>query len=308
MRKPSDDEPFAALAFKLQTDPYIGQLVWFRVYSGTVKAGSYVYNSSTGDKERVGRLVKMHSDSREEVDEVYAGEIAAAVGLKSTTTSDTLCAEDAQIELEKIQVMEPVVSLKIEPKTKADQEKMGMALKRLSDEDPSFRVSSDPETMETIISGMGELHLEIIVDRMKREFNVEANVGTPQVAYRETIQSNAEAEEKYIKQTGGRGQYGHVKIRVSPFDPKAVEDEETPKNVEREDGFEFINNIKGGVIPQEYIPAVRKGIQEAMDRGIIAGYKMENISIDLYDGSYHDVDSSEVAFKIACLTSLPKRG
>ncbi|MEX2405469.1 MAG: elongation factor G, partial [Candidatus Paceibacterota bacterium] len=297
-REASDDEPFSALAFKLQTDPYIGQLVWFRVYSGTLEAGSYVYNASIGDKERVGRIVKMHSNSREEVDKVYAGEIAAAVGLKSTKTSDTLCDEDNPIELHKIEFAEPVVSLRIEPKTKADQEKMGMALKRLSDEDPTFKVSTDSETLETIISGMGELHLEIIVDRMKREFNVEANVGRPQVSYRETIRGNAEGEEKYVKQTGGRGQYGHVKLRIAPMD-KDVDEDDLGNNVERSEHFEFINNIKGGVIPQEFIPAVRKGIEEAMERGIVAGYKMVDISIDLFDGSYHDVDSSEVAFKIA---------
>lgn len=297
-RKASDDEPFSALAFKLQTDPYIGQLVWFRVYSGTVKAGSYVYNATTGEKERVGRIVKMHSNSREEVDQVYAGEIAAAVGLKATSTSDTLCDEDNPIELLKIEVPEPVVSLRIEPKTKGDQEKMGMALKKLADEDPSFRVSTDAETNETIISGMGELHLEILVDRLKREFKVEANVGKPQVSYRETIQTSAEGEEKYVKQTGGRGQYGHVRIRIKPLEELA-EGEDVPKNVSRDEHFEFINSIKGGVIPQEYIPAVRKGIEEAMGRGIVAGYKLVDVSVELYDGSYHDVDSSEVAFKIA---------
>lgn len=297
-RKASDDEPFAALAFKLQTDPYIGQLVWFRVYSGTLEAGSYIYNSTNGEKERVGRIVKMHSNSREEVKKVYAGEIAAAVGLKNTKTSDTLCDEEHPIELHKIEFPEPVVSLRIEPKTKADQEKMGMALRKLSDEDPTFRVSSDSETLETIISGMGELHLEILVDRMKREFSVEANVGRPQVAYRETIQGSAEAETKYIKQTGGRGQYGHVKIKIAPMD-KAVDPEDVAKNVNRSEHFEFINNIKGGVIPQEYIPAVEKGIREAMERGIVAGYPMVDISADLFDGSHHEVDSSEVAFKIA---------
>jgi elongation factor G len=303
-RAPSDSEPFAALAFKLQTDPYIGQLVWFRVYSGTVESGSYIHNASTGDKERIGRLVKMHSNSREEVDKVYAGEIAAAVGLKTTTTSDTLCDEAHPIELEKIQIMEPVVSLKIEPKTKADQEKMGMALKRLSDEDPSFRVSSDAETNETIISGMGELHLDIIVDRMKREFTVEANVGRPQVAYRETIQSRAEGEEKYIKQSGGRGQYGHVKLTIEPWDPKSQSEDELSKNETVDGTLKFVNSIKGGVIPQEYIPAVKKGIVEAMDRGIVAGYKMENLAVDLFDGSYHDVDSSEIAFKIAASSAF----
>jgi elongation factor G len=297
-RPTSDDAPFAALAFKVATDPFVGQLTYFRVYSGTVGAGSYVYNVSKGEKERLGRIVRMHANSREEVDTVYAGEIAAAVGLKNTTTSDTLCDENNPIELEKIEFPEPVVSLRIEPKTKADQEKMGVALKKLSDEDPTFRVTTDQETLETIISGMGELHLDILVDRMKREFKVEANVGKPQVAYRETIQGESEAENKYIKQTGGRGQYGHVKIRIKPLEP-IDEDKKVSKNVTREDHFEFINNIKGGIIPQEYIPAVEKGIREAMERGILAGYKMVDISIDLFDGSYHDVDSSEVAFKIA---------
>jgi elongation factor G len=297
--RPSDDNaPFAALAFKVATDPFVGQLTYFRVYSGTVSAGSYVYNISKGEKERLGRIVRMHANDREEVDTVYAGEIAAAVGLKNTTTSDTLCDEGHPIELEKIEFPEPVVSLRIEPKTKADQEKMGMALKKLSDEDPTFKVSSDTETMETIISGMGELHLEILVDRMKREFKVEANVGKPQVAYRETIQGEAEAEHKYIKQTGGRGQYGHVKLRIKPLDT-SVSAEDVPKNVHREEHFEFINSIKGGVVPQEYIPAVEKGVKEAMDRGILAGYKLVDISVELFDGSYHDVDSSEVAFKIA---------
>jgi len=296
-RGASDTEPFAALAFKLQTDPFVGQLTWFRVYSGVLEAGSYIYNSSNGKKERIGRIVRMHSNSREEVKKVYSGEIAAAVGLKDTKTSDTLCDESNPVILEKIVFAEPVVAMRIEPKTKADQEKMGIALKKLSDEDPTFRVSTDEETMETIIAGMGELHLEILVDRMKREFNVEANVGKPQVAYRETIQAEAEAEHKYIKQTGGKGQYGHVKIRIKPMD--MTEPEKLPKNTKRTEDFEFINNIKGGIIPQEYIPAVSKGIYEAMSRGIVAGYKMVNVSADLYDGSFHDVDSSEIAFKIA---------
>ena len=297
-RKSSDDEPFAALAFKLQTDPFVGQLTFFRVYSGTVSAGSYVYNSSTGKKERLGRIVRMHANDREEVDTVYAGEIAAAVGLKETTTSDTLCDENNPIILEKIEFAEPVISMRIEPKTKADQEKTGMALSRLSSEDPTFRVQTDQETLETIISGMGELHLDIIVDRMKREFNVEANVGKPQVAYRETIQGNGEAEHKYIKQSGGKGQYGHVKIRVKPMD-MTVNAEELPKNIKRDGGFEFVNSIKGGVIPNEFIPACEKGFKEAMERGIVAGYKMTDVSVELYDGSYHDVDSSEIAFKLA---------
>ncbi len=297
-RHASDSEPFSALAFKLQADPFVGQLTFFRVYSGSIESGSYIYNSTTGDKERLGRIVRLQANDREEVKKVFAGEIAAAVGLKNTKTSHTLCDENNPIILEEIVFPEPVVSLRIEPKTKADQEKMGIALKKLSDEDPTFRVSSDTETMETIIAGMGELHLEILVDRMKREFNVEANVGKPQVAYRETIQREAEAEHKYIKQTGGRGQYGHVKIRIKPLEPEE-EGKKRPNNVKREDHFEFINNIKGGVIPQEYIPAVEKGVKEAMERGIVAGYKLEDVSCELFDGSYHDVDSSEIAFKIA---------
>ena len=297
-RSPSDEDPFCALAFKIQADPFVGSLTFFRVYSGTLEAGSYVYNSTTGQRERIGRIVRLQADKREEVEKVFAGEIAAAVGLKDTKTSHTLCDEKNPVVLEQIHFPEPVVSVRIEPKTKADQEKLGIALKKLSDEDPTFRVASDEETNETIISGMGELHLDILVDRMKREFKVEANIGRPQVAYRETIQKLAEAECKYIKQTGGRGQYGHVKINIKPLEP-VVEGAKVAKNVYREDHFEFVNNIKGGVIPQEYIPAVQKGIQEAMDRGIVAGFKMVDISIDLFDGSYHDVDSSEIAFKIA---------
>ncbi|TSC62310.1 MAG: elongation factor G [Parcubacteria group bacterium Gr01-1014_48] len=297
-RKADDKEPLAALAFKLQTDPFVGQLTYFRVYAGTVESGSYIYNSTTGDKERLGRILRMHANHREEVKKVFAGEIAAAVGLKNTRTSDTLCDPEHPIVLEKIVFPEPVVSLRIEPKTKADQEKMGIALSKLASEDPTFRVTSDPETLETVIWGMGELHLDIIVDRMKREFGVLANVGAPQVAYRETITGEAEAECKYIKQTGGRGQYGHVKIRVKPMeklDPNA----KIAKNTKRSEGFEFINSIKGGVIPQEFIPAVEKGIKEAMTRGILAGYPMADVSVDLFDGTYHDVDSSEIAFKIA---------
>jgi len=297
-RHASDDEPFTALAFKLQTDPFVGALTFFRVYAGTLEAGSYLYNSSTGTKERVGRIVRLQADKREEVKKVFAGEIAAAVGLKDTKTSHTLCDEANPIILEEIKFPEPVVSLRIEPKTKADQEKMGMALKKLSDEDPTFRVTSDEETAETIISGMGELHLEILVDRMKREFSVEANVGKPQVAYRETIQGSSEAEGKYIKQTGGKGQYGHVKIKMKHLEP-IEEGAKIPKNVTREDHFEFINNIKGGVVPAEFIAPVEKGVREAMSRGFLAGFPMVDISIDLYDGSYHDVDSSEIAFKIA---------
>ncbi|MFZ2167990.1 MAG: elongation factor G, partial [Minisyncoccia bacterium] len=297
-RHANDDEPFTALAFKLQTDPFVGALTFFRVYSGTLTAGSYVYNSSTGTKERVGRIVRLQADKREEVEKVFTGEIAAAVGLKDTKTSHTLCDEENPIVLEEIKFPEPVVSLRIEPKTKADQEKMGVALRKLSDEDPTFRIKTDEETNETIISGMGELHLEILVDRMKREFNVVADVGKPQVAYRETILGSSEAEGKYIKQTGGKGQYGHVKIRMKkmePVDPEA----KVAKNVTREDHFEFINNIKGGAIPQEFIGPVEKGMREAMTRGVLAGFPMVDISIDLYDGSYHDVDSSEIAYKIA---------
>ncbi|HVW71974.1 MAG TPA: elongation factor G [Candidatus Paceibacterota bacterium] len=297
-RHAADDEPFTALAFKLQTDPFVGALTFFRVYAGTLEAGSYLYNSSTGTKERVGRIVRLQADKREEVKKVFAGEIAAAVGLKDTKTSHTLCDENNPIVLEEIKFPEPVVSLRIEPKTKADQEKMGMALKKLSDEDPTFRVTSDDETAETIISGMGELHLEILVDRMKREFNVEANVGKPQVAYRETIQGNSEAEGKYIKQTGGKGQYGHVKIKMKHLEP-LEEGAKIPKNVTREDHFEFIDSIKGGVVPQEFIAPVEKGLREAMARGFLAGFPMVDISVELYDGSYHDVDSSEIAFKIA---------
>ncbi len=298
VRHATDDEPFAALAFKVQTDPFVGQLTYFRVYSGVVEAGSYIYNATTNSKERVGRIVRMHANHREDVKDVHAGEIAAMVGLKSSKTSDTLCDAEHPVLLEKIEFPEPVVSLRIEPKTKADQEKMGMALKRLSDEDPTFRIKSDQETGETIISGMGELHLDIIVERMKREFNVEANVGNPQVAYRETITGTAEVENKYIKQSGGRGQYGHVRIRVKPLE-KIEEGTKIPKNVIREQGFEFINNIKGGVIPQEYIPAVEKGIREGMSRGVLAGFELVDMSVDLYDGSYHEVDSSEMAFKMA---------
>jgi len=297
-RHASDDEPFCALAFKLQTDPFVGALTFFRVYSGTIAAGSYVYNSTNGTKERIGRIVRLQADKREEVEKVFTGEIAAAVGLKDTKTSHTLCDEANPIVLEEIKFPEPVVSLRIEPKTKADQEKMGIALRKLADEDPTFRITSDEETGETIISGMGELHLEILVDRMKREFNVTADVGKPQVAYRETILASSEAEGKYIKQTGGRGQYGHVKIRMKKMEPVDPE-KKVAKNITREDHFEFINSIKGGVVPQEYIPAVEKGVREAMSRGFLAGFPMVDISVDLYDGSYHDVDSSEIAFKIA---------
>ena len=297
-RMPSDEEPFTALAFKLQTDPFVGALTFFRVYAGTVSAGSYIYNANTGTKERVGRIVRLQADKREEVEKVFTGEIASFVGLKDTKTSHTLCDEANPIILEQIKFPEPVVSLRIEPKTKADQEKMGIALRKLSDEDPTFKITSDEETGETIISGMGELHLEILVDRMQREFNVGANVGKPQVAYRETILGTADVEGKYIKQSGGKGQYGHVKIKMKhmePLDPEA----KVLKNVSRDANFEFINSIKGGAIPGEYIPAVEKGLRESMHRGILAGFPIVEISIELYDGSYHDVDSSEIAFKIA---------
>ncbi|HEY4510494.1 MAG TPA: elongation factor G [Candidatus Paceibacterota bacterium] len=283
--KADDEETFTSLAFKLQSDPFVGQLTYFRVYSGVLEAGSYVLNTTTGDKERIGRILRMHANDREEVKKIFAGDIGAIVGLKNTRTGDTLCDPSRPVVLEKIEFPEPVVSLRIEPKTKADQEKMGIALKRLSDEDPTFRIKSDEETLETIISGMGELHLEVLVDRMKREFSVGANVGKPQVAYKETVTSEAEAEGKYIRQSGGRGQYGHVRIRVRPR--------------ERGEGFEFTNSIKGGIIPQEYIPAVEKGIKEAMDRGVLAGYPLVDLEAELYDGSYHEVDSSEAAFKIA---------
>lgn len=284
-RKPSENDPFAGLAFKIATDPFVGKLAFFRVYSGKVTAGSYIYNSSTGEKERVGRIVKMHANSREEVQEVSAGDIAAIVGLKQTTTGNTLCDQANPIILESIDFPEPPVSIAIEPKTKQDQEKMSIALQRLAEEDPTFRVAVDHETGQTIISGMGELHLEIIVDRMKREFSVDAAVGQPQVAYRETIKGSTEVQGKYIKQSGGRGQYGDVWLRISPLEAGS--------------GFEFVNSIKGGVVPSEYIPAVKNGIIEAMTNGVIAGYPMVDIKAELFDGSYHDVDSNEMAFKIA---------
>ncbi|MBM2820648.1 MAG: elongation factor elongation factor [Candidatus Berkelbacteria bacterium] len=284
-RKADDSEPFAALAFKVAADPFVGTLTFFRVYSGTLKAGSYVLNSSKDKKERIGRIVRMHAASREEVDEVYAGDIAAAVGLKDTFTSDTLCDEKDPIILEKITFPDPVISVAIEPKTKQDQEKMGIALNRLAQEDPTFQVKGDPETGQTIIAGMGELHLEIIVERMKREFKVGADVGAPQVAYKETIKTMAKAEGKYIRQTGGRGQYGHVWLELNPK--------------ERGEGFEFIDKVVGGTIPKEFIPAVEKGVKEALTRGVIAGYPLVDLSVTLYDGSFHDVDSSEMSFQIA---------
>jgi len=301
---PADDKaPFAALAFKSMTDPFVGQLVFFRVYSGTVEAGSYIYNPRTGNKERLSRIVRMQANDREEIKKVFAGEIAAAVGLKEANTSDTLCTEEKPILLDRITFPEPVINLRIEPKTKADQEKMGLALSRLVAEDPTFKVSTDPETEETIIAGMGELHLEIIVDRLKREFNVEANVGKPQVAYRETITAESSAEGKYIKQSGGKGNYGHVKIKIKPLDQSA-DPKDLPKNVKRIGTMEIVNTIKGGAIPGEYIPPIEKGFKEGLDRGILAGFKMENVSIELYDGSYHEVDSNEMAFKIAASMAI----
>lgn len=284
-RHSSDDEPFSALSFKVMTDPYVGRLTFLRVYSGKLTAGSYVLNSTTGKKERISRLVQMQADQRNEIDEVYAGDICAAVGLKDTTTGDTLCDEKAPIILERMTFPEPVISVAIEPKTKADQDKMGIALQKLAEEDPSFRVKSDTETGQTIISGMGELHLDIIVDRLMREFKVDANVGKPQVAYRETIRGNADQDSKFIRQSGGKGQYGHVKIRIMPAEENA--------------GFVFENKIVGGAIPKEYIEPSRKGMEEALEGGILAGFPMIDVKVELYDGSYHDVDSSEMAFKIA---------
>ena len=284
-RKVSDEEPFTALAFKVATDPFVGTLTFFRVYSGIIKAGSYIYNSTKDKKERIGRIVRMHANKREDVEEVYAGEIAAAVGLKDTGTGDTLCDESKPIILESIEFPEPVIQVAIEPKTKADQEKMGIALKKLAEEDPTFKIKSNKETNQILIGGMGELHLEVLVDRMKREFKVEANVGQPQVAYRETITTGSKAEGKYIKQTGGRGQYGHVWLELEPL--------------ERGEGYEFINKIVGGTIPKEFIKPIEKGVKDAVDKGVIASYPLVDLSVTLYDGSFHDVDSSEVAFQIA---------
>ena len=284
-RGPEDKGPFAALAFKIANDPFVGNLTFFRVYSGTLKSGDTVYNPIKGNKERIGRILQMHANDREEIKEVLAGDIAAAVGLKDATTGDTLCDLKEIITLERMEFPEPVISVAVEPKTKPDQEKMGIALGKLAKEDPSFRVHTDPESNQTIISGMGELHLEIIVDRLKREFKVEANVGKPQVAYRETIQASVEQEGKFVRQSGGRGQYGHVNIKIEPLEPGS--------------GYEFVNAIVGGVVPREYIPAVDKGIQEQMANGVIAGYPVVDCKVTLYDGSYHDVDSSEIAFKIA---------
>ena len=290
-REMGDDAPFAALVSKIITDPFVGRLSFFRVYSGVLEKGSYVLNSTKGKKERMGRLLQMHANKREELDVVYSGDIAAAVGLKDTTTGDTLCAENAPIILEKMEFPDTVIQIAVEPKTKADQEKMGTALSKLAEEDPTFKVSTNQETGQTLIAGMGELHLEIIVDRMKREFKVEANVGKPQVAYRETINGLADIEEKYAKQSGGRGQYGHVKMKVEANHGK---------------GYEFVNEITGGAIPREYIPAVDKGIQEALEAGVVAGYPVQDIKVTLYDGSYHEVDSSEMAFKIAGSMAVKK--
>ena len=284
-RKFSDDEPLSALAFKIANDPFVGTLTFVRVYSGILQAGSYVLNTTNGKKERIGRIVRMHANDREEIKEIYSGEIAAVVGLKDTRTGDTLSDVDKKVILENIDFPDPVISIAIEPKTKQDQEKLGLALQKLAQEDPTFKISTNEETLQTIISGMGELHLEILVDRMKREFKVEANVGEPQVAYKETITAEAQAEHKYAKQSGGRGQYGHVYIRIEPL--------------ERGKGYEFVDKVKGGVIPKEYIQPVNKGIQEAMQKGVIAHYELIDVKVTLYDGSYHEVDSSEAAFKIA---------
>jgi len=289
-RKTDDKEPFSALAFKLATDPYVGSLTYFRVYSGTLKKGSYIFNSTSLEKERIGRILRMHADSREDIDELFAGDIAATVGLKSTSTGHTFCDEDHPIVLEKISFPEPVISIRIEPKSKNDEEKMAAALKRLAAEDPTFIIKGDPDTGETIISGMGELHLEIIIDRMRREFKIEGNVGKPQVAYKETIKSTAEAEGKYVRQSGGRGQYGHVWLRL--------------EKEERGKGFKFIDKIKGGIIPKEFISAVEKGVKEAMEKGVVAGYPLVDLTVTLYDGSFHEVDSSDFAFKIAASMAL----
>ena len=285
----SDSEPFAALAFKIATDPFVGRLSFFRVYSGTLKSGSYVLNANKGVKERIGRILQMHANNRTEISEVYAGDIAAAVGLKNTTTGDTLCDEKHPVVLEKMEIPEPVISVAIEPKSKGDQEKMSTALQKLAEEDPTFRAETDQESGQTVISGMGELHLDVLVDRMRREFNVEANVGKPQVAYRETLTQAGDCEGKYIKQSGGRGQYGHVWIKFEP---------------NKDEGYEFVDQIVGGVVPREYIPVVDKGLQEAMKTGVLAGYPMIDVKATLFDGSYHDVDSNEMAFKVAASLAL----
>ena len=289
LRHPSDSEPFTALAFKIMTDPFVGKLTFFRVYSGTLNSGSYVLNSTKNAKERVGRILQMHANHREEISEVYAGDIAAAVGLKNTTTADTLCDEKKPCIMKGMEFPEPVISQAVEPKSKADQDKMGLALQKLAEEDPTFKMHTDPETGQTVISGMGELHLDVLIDRMRREFGVEATVGAPQVAYRETLTQTAECEGKHIKQSGGRGQYGHVWVRFEPNPEK---------------GYEFVDNIVGGVVPREYIPVVDKGLQEAMQTGVLAGYPMVDVKATLFDGSYHDVDSSEMAFKIAASLAL----
>ncbi len=290
IRQPSDGEPFTALAFKVATDPFVGNLTYFRVYSGSLEKGTYILNSNNKNSERIGRIVRMHANHREEVDIMYAGDLGAIVGLKNTSTGDTLCDPNNPIVLEKIAFPDPVIQVRVEPKTKADQEKMSFAIHRLAEEDPTFKVSGDPDTGETIIAGMGELHLEILVDRMRREFGVEANTGRPQVAYKETVVGEAEAEGKYIKQSGGRGQYGHVWLRV--------------KSLERGKGFIFVNKIKGGIIPQEFIPAIEKGIKESLTKGVVAGFPLTDIEVALYDGSFHEVDSSEIAFKIAGAMAL----
>jgi elongation factor G len=284
-REPGDDQPFAALAFKIMSDPFVGKLAFLRVYSGTLTSGSYVYNVTKGRRERIGRILQMHANHREEIDTVYTGDIAAAVGLKDTGTGDTLADESKPVLLESMVFPEPVISQAIEPKTKADQDKLGVALGKLAEEDPTFRMHTDPETGQTIISGMGELHLEVIVDRLLREFKVQANVGKPQVAYKETIRKTVEAEGKFIRQTGGRGQYGHVWLRVEPLEPGQ--------------GFEFVNKVVGGVVPREYIPAVESGVREALETGVLAGYPTIDVRVTIFDGSYHEVDSSEIAFKIA---------
>ncbi len=289
VRHPSDDEPFSALAFKVMTDPFVGRLTFFRVYSGHLSSGSYVLNSTKDAKERIGRILQMHANHRTEITDVYTGDIAAAVGLKNTTTGDTLCDEKKPVILEQMEFPEPVIELAVEPKSKADQEKMGIALQKLAEEDPTFKVHTNQETGQTVIAGMGELHLDVLVDRMKREFSVEANIGKPQVAYRETIKQMGECEGKYIKQSGGRGQYGHVWVRFEPNPDK---------------GYEFVDEIVGGVVPREYIPVVDKGLQEALQTGILAGYPMIDVKATLFDGSYHEVDSNEMAFKIAASFAL----
>ena len=289
VRHPSDDEPFSALAFKVMTDPFVGRLTFFRVYSGHLSSGSYVLNSTKDVKERIGRILQMHANHRTEITDVYTGDIAAAVGLKNTTTGDTLCDEKKPVILEQMEFPEPVIELAVEPKSKADQEKMGIALQKLAEEDPTFKVHTNQETGQTVIAGMGELHLDVLVDRMRREFQVEANIGKPQVAYRETIKQAGECEGKYIKQSGGRGQYGHVWIRFEPNPDK---------------GYEFVDEIVGGVVPREYIPVVDKGLQEALQTGVLAGYPMIDVKATLFDGSYHEVDSNEMAFKIAASFAL----